>query len=374
MADSNAIPRKPEPDAEPGWLLRLEERLGLLDPVRLVVFRSFGTPDALHLWGRVIERKGVEGTTEETSTWQNVLNTLHRLQSTEIPGARIRARFRGKTWDTTSDEEGYFVLNINPEQTLPAGWHEVQMELVDTVGQPVERITRSRVLVPSPDAEFAVVSDVDDTVVLTKSTDLFRQLAIIFGNGARDRVPFPGVPALYRALARGPDGEGHNPIFYVSMSGWNLYDLFEEFLDINEIPHGPLFLSDLRVVEDPSKVMGSRNHKFDNIDMLLRTYPELPFILVGDSGMHDPELYASIVKQHPGRIRAVYIHDVSPPQRDREVEEIARAMDDHGVPLLRVTNATEAAKHALEQGFINRTGWEEVRDEATRQQAQADEG
>ncbi|MEW5928311.1 MAG: phosphatase domain-containing protein [Gemmatimonadota bacterium] len=370
MADSNAIPRKPEPDAEPGWLLRLEARLGLLDPVQLVVFRSFGTPDALHLWGRVVEKKGVEGTTEKTSTWQNVLNTLHRLESTEIPGAHVRARFQGKSWDTTSDAEGYFVLNVDPPEALAPGWHEVELELVDSVGEPAERVTRERVLVPSPDAEFAVVSDVDDTVVLTRSTELFRQLAILFGDGARSRVPFPGVPALYRALARGPDDRGDNPVFYVSMSGWNLYDLLEEFLDLNDIPPGPLFLSDLRLVEKPSAVMGSRNHKFENIDILLRTYPELPFVLVGDSGMHDPELYAGVVKAHPGRIRAVYIHDVSPPGRDREVEEVARFLEAQGVPMLRVGSAREAAEHAQAQGLISRSGLEEVQREVERQEAQ----
>ena len=369
MADSNAIPRKPEPDVEPGWLLRLEERLGLLDPVQLLVFRSFGTPDALHLRGRVIEKKGVEGTTEKTSTWQNVLNTLHRLESTEIPGAHVRAHFQGKSWDTTSDEEGYFVLNINPAEALSPGWHEVELELVDSVGEAAERFSRERVLVPSPDAEFAVVSDIDDTIVLTKSTEFFRQLSIIFGNGARDRVTFPGVPALYRALARGPDGEGHNPVFYVSMSGWNLYDLLEEFLDLNDIPPGPLFLSDLRLVESPSSVMGSQNSKFESIDLLLRTYPELPFILIGDSGMHDPELYANVVKEHPGRIRAIYIHDVSPPQRDGEVEEIARRLEEQGVPMLRARSAQEAARHALEHGFIDQSGWEEVRREVERQES-----
>lgn len=370
MADSNAIPRKPTPDAEPGWLLRLEERLGLLDPVQILVFRSFGTPDALHLRGRVIEKKGVEGTTEKSSTWQNVLNTLHRVESTEIPGARIRAHLQGRTWDTTSDQEGYFVLTIGPAEALAPGWHEVALELVDSIGEPVERITRERVLVPSPDAEFAVVSDVDDTIVLTRSTELLRQLAIIFGNGARDRVSFPGVPAFYRALARGPDDAGHNPVFYVSMSGWNLYDLLDEFLDVNDIPPGPLFLSDLRLVENPSSVMGSQNHKFESIDVLLRAYPELPFVLIGDSGMHDPELYANVVKEHPGRIRAIYIHDVSPPQRDREVEEVARSLDEQGVPMLRVRSALEAAEHALEQGFITRSGLEEVRREAARQESE----
>ena len=105
MPDSNAIPRKPEPDAIPGWLLRLEERLGLLGPVQLMVFRSFGTPDLLHLAGRVVEQKSTEGTTEEASTWQNIINTLHRLESTEIPAPRS-GRCGGKSWETQSDDEG----------------------------------------------------------------------------------------------------------------------------------------------------------------------------------------------------------------------------------------------------------------------------
>lgn len=373
MADSNAIPRKPEPDAEPGWLLRLEERLGLLKPVQIVVFRSFGTPDALHVWGRVVETKAIEGTTEKSSTWQNVLNTLHRLESTEIPGAHVRAHFGGKTWDTRSDEEGYFVLTFSPGETLAPGWHEVMLELVDSIGEPAERVAREQVLVPASDAEFAVVSDIDDTIVVTKSTELFRQMAILFGDGARDRVPFPGVPALYRALVRGPDDRGRNPIFYVSMSGWNLYDLLEEFMDVNEIPPGPLFLSDLRLVEDRSPVMASQNHKFDNIDLLLRTYPELPFVLIGDSGMHDPELYAKLVEAHPGRVRAVYIHDVSDPERDREVERIARRLEEHGVPMLRVGNALDAASHAMEHGLIDRAGRQEVEREVARQQADGGE-
>lgn len=366
MPDRNAIPRTPESDAEPGWKLRLEERLGLLDPIQILVFRSFGTPDILHLRGRVIERKGTEGTTEESSTWQNILNNLHRLESDEIPGARLRAHFQGRQWETTTDGEGYFVFDIDPVEPLPPGWHEVELELVESVGEPEKRRVRESVLIPSPDAEFAVISDLDDTVIETHSTELFEQIAIIFGQGARDRVAFPGVPAFYRALSRGADDRGHNPIFYVSRSGWNLNDLFEEFMDVNGIPKGPLFLSDLRFNEDKSAVLGSDNPKHSSIDLLLRVYPELPFVLIGDSGMHDPELYREIVKQHPGRVRAIYIHDVSPAGRDREVRKIAEELDAQGCPLVASENTLSAAEHACEQGFISRKGLEEVRREVER--------
>lgn len=360
MPDRNAIARTREPDAEPGLLLRLKSRLNLLDPLQLLVFRSFGTPDALHLRGRVIERKGIDGSAGESATWRNVLNTLRRLNSTEIPGARLRANLGGRTWETTSDQEGFFVFDLDPDPPLATGWHDVELELVDSVAEPRERRVRAPVLVPDPSAEFAVVSDLDDTVIRTKSTDLLQEIAIIFGKGAHSRTPFQGVPALYSALEKGPDDRGSNPIFYVSMSGWNLYDLFEEFMESNGVPLGPLFLSDMRVIEDRSPVMGTAAHKFDAIDLLIRTYPEYPFVLIGDSGMHDPELYRDLANAHPDRVRAVYIHDVSPDRRDDVVDEIGDWFREHGVAFARVADASEAARHAAGTGLISDSGLRSV--------------
>lgn len=368
MPDDNAIPRTPETGATPGLKLRLEDRLGMLDRIQLLAFRSFGTPTLLRVRGRVRERKGVEGSTEETSLRRNVSNTLHRLESDEIPRARVRARLDRRTREATTDGEGYFALELEPEEPLEPGWHEVELELVESVGRPASRTVRAHVLVPAPDADFAVVSDVDDTVIRSRSNDLLEEISIVFGKGAHDRVAIPGIPALYRALARGPDGDGENPLFYVSKSGWNLYDLLEEFLRMNDIPAGPLFLSDLRVLEAPSQVMGKARHKWESIDLLMRAYPELSFVLVGDSGMHDPELYREVVERHPGRVLAIYVHDVSPPGRDDEVGALARELEAHGVPMVRMESTLRAAEHAREIGLIGERGVEEVRREVERQE------
>lgn len=344
------------PEAHPGWKLRLESRFGLLDPIQIQVFRSYGTADALHLRGRVSERKAVEGTTEKTSIWRNILNTLHRLESDEIPGARVRAHFRGRTRETVSDDEGYFAIDIDPPEPLSPGWYDVELELVESVGEPERRRERERVLVPSVSASFGVISDLDDTVIRTHSTELVQTIATVFGGGAHDRMVIPGAPAFYRALARGPGGGDDNPIFYVSKSTWNLYDLFEEFLDVNGMPAGPFFLTDQRLIETPSRVMGSANHKFDSIRTILRTYPSLPFVLIGDSGMQDPEIYESVVENHPGRIRAVYIRDVSPPTRDQEVQRIAEALQRQRVPMMRFAEVHEAAEHAGRIGLTPAAG------------------
>lgn len=350
--------------ARPGWKLRLEAKVGLLDPVQILPFRSYGTPDVLRVRGRVTERKAVSGTTERSSLLRNVLDTIHRLDSDEIPGARVRARFQGRTWEATTDHEGYFAIDVDPPRLVEAGWHDVELELVESIGKPLRRTEVEPVLVPSVQARFGVVSDIDDTIIASHSNDFIEQVAVLFGSGARERVVIPGMPALYRALVRGAEGsEGAatNPIFYVSRSSWNLYDLFEEFLEVNRIPPGPLFLTDQRVIEKPSPVMGDRaRHKFARIHELLRTYPTLPFILVGDSGMLDPEVYEGIAQNHPGRILAVYIRDVSGERRDREVREIGDSLAAQGVPLVRMTDAREAAEHAAAQGWIDARGLAEV--------------
>lgn len=362
MTDGRSIPRTPVPDAEPGWKLRLEDRLGLLDPIQLLIYRSIGTPDLLHVRGRVLERKNVEGVAEETHFVQNVVNALRRMDSDEIPGAAVRGHFRGETFETATDEEGYFVIDIRPPEPLSPGWHEVEVELVDSVGNPERRRATEGVMVPSPDARFAIVSDLDDTVIKTRSTELLQQLAIIFGKGARSRTVLPGISPFYQRLVGNQGDSANNPIYYVSLSGWNLYDLFDEFMAANDLPQGPLFLSDFRLIEDKSPVLGRDHHKFESIDLLLRTYPDLPFVLIGDSGMEDPELYREIAEKHPDRVKAIYIHDVSPDGRDDEVAEIGESLGKKGIPLITFETVDQAAEHAVEQGLITEDDLKAVRE------------
>jgi phosphatidate phosphatase APP1 len=168
-------------------------------------------------------------------------------------------------------------------------------------------------------------------------------------NNAYTRLPFEGVGAFYGALQRGPDGRAENPIFYVSSSPWNIYDVLEDFLDVHGVPEGPLFLKDW----SPSVLGKHRGHKLGIIRTLLGTYPDLPFVLIGDSGEEDPEIYSQVVREHPGRVRAVYIRDVTSAERDAEVKTIAREMRNVGVEMVPVPDSASAAEHAASAGHIS---------------------
>jgi phosphatidate phosphatase APP1 len=152
-------------------------------------------------------------------------------------------------------------------------------------------------------------------VVRSGATNMLKMAWIVFLNNAHTRLPLEGVIAFYQALQRGVNGRDYNPIFYVSSSSWNIYDVLEDFLSVHGVPAGPLFLKDW----SPTTLEKHKAHKLAVIRTLLRTYPELPFVLIGDSGEEDPEIYRQAVREHPGRILAIYIRDVTTGERDAEV-------------------------------------------------------
>src|SRR5687767_2245898 len=118
-----------------------------------------------------------------------------------------------------------------------------------------------------------IISDIDDTVLQSRVTNFLRAAqTLAFGN-ARTRLPFPGVAAFYDALQRGPVGTGDNPLFYVSSSPWNLYDVITEFLDIQGVPKGPVMLRDLDIGFRAGGSGHHHEHKGANIRRILETYP-----------------------------------------------------------------------------------------------------
>ena len=333
------------------WLRR-----GWLDSVSVVVYRGYGTPTMLRLRGRVISRRAIVSATSTDSVWRNLRGMYRRFTGLEIPGATVHVRFAddpGPPVAATTDDEGFFIV----EHTLPTagpGWREATVELHAPLirRQRVARAT-GQVLVPPPEAAFGVISDIDDTIVRTNATSLLTMARVVLLGNAHTRLPFLGAAAFYRALEAGVGGRDGNPLFYVSSGPWNLYDVLIEFLALNEIPAGPLFLQDWGLGPRKLFKIGHREHKLGVIATLLADYPALPFVLIGDSGEQDAEIYRDAARAHPGRIRAIYIRDTQLAHRATAVRTIAEELRAGTTPLLLVSDTVAAAEHAAAHGLID---------------------
>jgi len=153
---------------------------------------------------------------------------------------------------------------------------------------------------------LSVISDIDDTIKITEVRDRRATLRNTF---LREFRPVPDMAAFYQAMARSNDAAFH----YVSASPWPLYEPLAAFVHSNGFPAGTFVLKDFRwknrsalnLLTDPEK------YKPAVIEPLLKRFPNRRFILVGDSGERDPEIYAALARKFPRQIERIYIRDVT---------------------------------------------------------------
>jgi phosphatidate phosphatase APP1 len=346
---------------------RMYYALGGPGPIKIVTYRGYGTDERMFLRGRVLEDKNIAEAEENDNLWENLVSMYKRMASDEVPHARLMVRFQDQEHEIVADEEGMFDVWIEPKQPLAEDrlWHQVEIELLEPIpdeqrNYPVKAV--GEVLVPPKTARFVVVSDIDDTVLKSDATQLLKMARHVFLGNAHTRLPFPGVAALYRALFAGKSGEEMNPLFYVSSSPWNLYDLLAQFFNLQDIPIGPvLFLRNWGINEEEILPIKHRAFKSALIRQMLDFYPDLPFILIGDSGQEDPEIYAEMVHEYGNRIRAVYIRNVSHDlKRPEAVEALANEVLEAGSVLVLADDSLDIAHHAVEEGFISASWLPEI--------------
>ncbi|MDO8107730.1 DUF2183 domain-containing protein [Isoptericola sp. b441] len=230
--------------------------------------------------------------------------------SAQVPFQPVDVVVADDRYRVVADRGGYLDAVLPAE--LEPGWHEIRLGIGDEwVAAPV------RVVGPEPTT--AVISDIDDTVMVTA---LPRPLlaawnALVLHEHARREVP--GMPELFR---RWQAAHGDPPVFYLSTGAWNVAPALRRFLHRRGFPPGPLLLTDWGPTNTGWFRSGAE-HKRRTLHRLMTELPQLTWALVGDDGQHDPQLYAEAVADHPGRVEVVAIRRLSP----------AEQLLSHGIPL-----------------------------------------
>jgi phosphatidate phosphatase APP1 len=342
--------------------LYIKQRMDWLGKPKILPYIGFGNQSIIYVRGRIVEGRGLAISDKENSIWNNFSAMLKRYMSNEIPHVKLKAEFNGQAHIAESNEYGEFEFNFTLLKPLPQGeiWHLVAISLIDEAFCDVVCETAfAEVMVAIPESQYGVISDIDDTILISHSTSFLKKLRLMLLKNASTRLPFEGVAAFYRALhSGGQDNHALNPLFYVSSSEWNLYDLLVDFCDHQKIPKGMFLLHDLKVglLKLFRSGKGKHDHKILKIKYILETYKNINFILIGDSGQKDPEIYQTIIEAFPNRIKAVYIRDIGSKSRYKEVNRIANEIhQSYQIDMLQVKDTEAAALHAIDKGWITST-------------------
>jgi len=343
-------------------LKRIKNFFGLykgIDNVIITPYRSYGTPSHIYLLGRALDDVPLK-IVEDQSLWKTLKNTYKQFDSYEIPGAKIELKTPGiLSFTTKTDPEGYFLFdqNISGDLSVIAdeeGWLRVDLYFKNEPGKqtnPGNDYFQGELIIPDAEAEYGVISDIDDTILDTGVTSFlkWRLLKNSLLTNAYNRIPLKGAPEFFQKLHRGKSGKNKNPMFYLSNSPWNMYQYLKLFLDFNKFPKGPILLRNFRTPFDRS-LKPEKPHKQKEIINILKTYPDLKFILIGDSGEHDASIYTEIVVHFPDRILAIYLKSV---KHKRQMSRIRSIVDEFKTtPILMAKTSGDAQNHAIENGFI----------------------
>lgn len=270
---------------------------------RLETYTGYGAPDRVRVLARVLLSRPGRAAPERDALRAGRRGFRHFL-TVPVPHSRVRLQVGGRTSVVMSDRAGYVDVEVPTDAPLRAGWQSAVLTCLDGDGP---HRANAQLLVLDEHTRFGVVSDVDDTTMVTAVPRplLAAWNTLVRHSSARRAVP--GMPQLYRTLQHEhPDGA----FFYLSTGAWNTAGTLRAFLSRHAYPPGPLLLTDW----GPTLTGWFRSgpaHKEASLELLMSWFPHVRWVLIGDNGQHDVEIYEKAVRTYPDRVRAVAIRQLT---------------------------------------------------------------
>ncbi|MHA2787737.1 App1 family protein [Corynebacterium sp. S7] len=258
-------------------------------------YTGYGSSQRAHVLGRVLME-------QESQPRTLVMRGYRQFFTTQVPGVDVLVRLGDAEVRSKTNSNGYIDVLLTGHNLEP-GWHEAEISVIDGAAD----AAKAPVQIISDHTKVGVISDVDDTIIVTMLPRAVLAAWNSWVKKTNTRQPVPGMDEFYAALLeKDPDA----PVFYLSTGAWNTYDTLVDFIAKHNLPRGPLLLTDWGPT--PTGLFRSgQEHKKVQMRNLFIEFPEIDWILVGDDGQHDPLIYGEAIFEHPDRIKLVAMRQLS---------------------------------------------------------------
>lgn len=344
---------------------KLEE--GTLRGIQVAVHRGWVADGVARVHARIVEAPKLPDGGSKIPYWDVLNANLRRHARLSFPDVPVRAILGDAEATGVTDHHGYASIKLEVGN-LRAGWHQVVVR-TEAPDSPMQFSGTGRVLVPAKNAKVLVVSDIDDTVLRTGLDEGMTAVRRTLLGDAHTRSAVPGMASLYRGLERGVASSNgrHLPapaFFYVSTGSWSFYEMLTQFLQLRGYPRGPLFLTDWGP-SDRYIHRSGEEHKKLALTRLVKAYPKTPFVLIGDSGQKDPDIYLDFARNHPDATKCIVIMKASDSSAERteELQVASVSYREEGIPFHVCNDAFEAAHVLYDAGLVDDLTLEEVETE-----------
>ncbi|MHA7295018.1 App1 family protein [Arthrobacter sp. HLT1-21] len=283
----------------------------------IIPYSGYASGGYARVLGRVVlapasvnpaQRRGISG-------WR-------RLLTLESPGTKVSIELGGTTTVVTSDEAGIIDARLKLDTPLEPG---TATALLSSEGR--DQVPAD-VHVVTPEPSRGVVCDIDDTAWVTGISHPARAAWRTLRGSSSTRQMVPGMARLLQTAVEDQNGPG---VVYLSNGPWNFVGPVTRFLNKNHFPAGAVLMTDWGIT--PHRwFRDGQEHKSSSLARLLEDLPNITWVLVGDDGEHDPNLYQDLARKHPDRIAAIALRKVQP---SGQTGQDGKSETVNGVPVLR---------------------------------------
>ncbi len=319
--------------------------------VTVKVYHGYGHKNNLVVYGHVLAGKTVTRSEHPRNTLANIVHLVKLFFVKPIPGVHVQLQWGEQQLNSYTAKDGFFKFEWQSSAEVAAGWHPVMVRLVNE-HRGVEATGEGKIFVPHS-TQYAFISDIDDTVLVSHSATTGKKLKVMFTQNPLSRKTFYDVVKFYQLLARThTEPEVPNPFFYVSSSEWNLYDDLNEFFKHNDLPKGAFLLSSIKKWYQLLKTGNTKHQgKLIRVVRILEAFPKQRFILLGDNTQSDPEIYAMIANRYPQQIVAIYIRNISA-EKEPLTLTLMDAIHNKAIHTCLFKHTEEAIAHSKSIGLI----------------------
>lgn len=319
--------------------------------IHLKLYRGYVNEQELEVYGHVFYAKANNKHITDLSRRKHAFSVINMFRLKPLANAEVQLLFKGLEVKTRTMKDGYFRFTLPFTQALKSGWHryEVRCDLEST------SVQESGELLKPFESKYGIISDIDDTFLISHSNNIFKKLYVMLTKNVNKRKIFDDVVDHYQALsiAGQNSDKASNSFFYVSSSEWNLYTFITQFAEIHNLPKAVIKLKKLKKsLWDFIKTgRGDHDHKFVKIKDIISFYPNIQYVLLGDDSQQDVYLYERICKVFPMNIKAIYIRQTSSKQQIKVQKTLAN-IEEMNVTTYYFANSKKAIEHSKKIGLL----------------------
>jgi phosphatidate phosphatase APP1 len=318
----------------------------------LKLYRGYANDQELIVMGHVFKPTNRKDYDFLSTNFKNASSVISMFRIKTESNADVYLCYNDVKIHTRTLTDGYFKFCIPIEATTEYGWIDYEVS-INYNNQP---ITSKESYVKPFKGDLGIISDIDDTFLVSYTINPFKKLYNLLFKNVNSRKVFADVATHYQALSKaGRHNNGEeNAFFYVSSSEWNLYRFLVKFTEIHNLPKAVLLLKDIKtsLTNFIWTGRGGHNHKFDKIKHILEFYPNLKYVLIGDDSQHDPYLYEAISKIFPLTVKAIYIRQTGNHKKDK-VKKVLKNLETLNVSVCYFKTSAKAIAHSKKIGLIS---------------------